>query len=89
MRVLINGREARGPGGIVIATLATLLVLAVIFFVVLPIIGIALAAAAVGGVVYLGARSLGLLGSKRRSIESDEAHYRVESSRQHLPPNDQ
>jgi hypothetical protein len=78
MRLLINGREARGPGAYVIAGLVIMLVVALLMFVVLPIIGAALAVAAVGGAVYVGARAFGLIGRKPKS---DEAEYRVESSR--------
>lgn len=81
MRLLINGREAKGPGSFVIAGLVILLVLAVLLFVILPIVGIALAIAAGAGAVYLGARALGLAGSRRHRIGGDEADYRIESSR--------
>lgn len=82
MRLLINGREAKGPGSYVIAALVILLVLAVIMFIVLPIVGVVLVVAAGAGAVYLGARTLGLIGrraSTRR--EDDTSDYRIESSR--------
>ena len=82
MRLLINGREAKGPGSFVIAGLVILLVLAVLLFVILPIVGIALAIAAGAGAVYLGARAQkGLAGSRRHRIGDEEADYRIESSR--------
>lgn len=84
MRVLINGRESRGPGGYIVGVLTVALVLAILFFVVLPLVGIAVVIAATAATVYLGARAVGLLGSRRRKAErDDEAQYRIESSRQH------
>lgn len=89
MKVLINGREARGPGAYVIGTLAIALVLAFLFFVVLPLIGVAIAIAVAAGVIYLGARTFGMIRRRRsNSIDSDEAAYRIESSRQHRIDND-
>jgi hypothetical protein len=83
MRLLINGREARGPGAYVIGTLAVLLVLAVLVFVVLPILGIVAVVAAGSAVVYLAARALGLAGRRPGgTLRSDESEYRIESSRQ-------
>jgi hypothetical protein len=81
MRLLINGREAKGPGSYVIATLVILLAIAVLLFVILPIVGIAVAIAAGAGIVYLGARALGLGGGRRGRLRSDESDYTIESSR--------
>lgn len=82
MRLLINGREQKGPGSYIIATLVLLLVLAVLLFVVLPIVGIAIAIAAGAGAIYLGARALGLTGRLRPArLGDDVAEYRIESSR--------
>ena len=84
MRLLVNGREARGPGAYILGTLLMVLVLAFLFFVVRPLVGIVVVIAAAAGTVYLGARALGLFGRKRRAkLGTEEVTYRVESSRQH------
>jgi hypothetical protein len=83
MRVLINGRQARGPAAYLIGALAVLLALAILMFVILPIVGTILLVAAAAGAIYLGARALGVTGRRRpTSIGSEEADYRIESSRQ-------
>lgn len=83
MRLLINGQPAKGPGSYLVAVLVILVAIAVLMFIVLPIVGIALAIAAGAGVVYLGARALGLTGRRgRESLEEDLTDYRIESSRQ-------
>lgn len=81
MRLLINGRETRGPGSAILAFLCGLILLAVVLFVMLPIVGIMLGIAAVTAAVYLVARTL-RRGRSRATLEpNDDAEYHIESSR--------
>ena len=88
MRLLINGRPARGPVGYIVATLAVLAALAFLLFVVLPILGLVIAIAVGAGIVVLGMRAFGLLGGRRTRPDSDETDYRIESSRPHSSSSD-